>query len=116
MYVDGTDTNINLALGGKGDGAVVMDTKFALNSSTQTADGTVDNEAPLCIFNSATPVVGYVDDGTVIGELKYFVNNGTGTATVQPTNFAGGTNTTFTQNQAGFMIWTGANWHLASKQ
>ena len=93
-----------------------MDTKFALNSSTQTADGTVDNEAPLCIFNSATPVVGYVDDGTVIGELKYFVNNGTGTATVQPTNFAGGTNTTFTQNQAGFMIWTGANWHLASKQ
>ena len=116
IYVDGTDTNINLALGGKGDGAVVMDTKFALNSSTQTADGTVDNEAPLCIFNSATPVVGYLDDGAVLGELKYFVNNGTGTATVQPTNFAGGTNTAFTQNQAGFMIWTGANWHLASKQ
>jgi len=117
IYVDGTDTNINLALGGKGDGAVVMDTKFALNSSTHTADGTVDNEAALCIFNSATPVIGYLDDGAVIGELKYFVNSGTGTATVTPTNFAGaGSNVAFASNQAGFMIWTGSFWHLASKQ
>ena len=116
VYVDGADTNISLALGGKGEGAVLLDTRVALTSSTQTADGNVDAELPLTIFNSSTPVVGYVADGTVIGELKYFVNNGTGTATVQPTNFAGGTNTTFTQNQAGFMIWTGANWHLASKQ
>ena len=116
VYVDGADTNISLALGGKGEGAVLLDTRVALTSSTQTADGNVDPELPLTIFNSSTPVTAYVADGTVIGELKYFVNNGTGTATVQPTNFAGGTNTAFTQNQAGFMIWTGANWHLASKQ
>ena len=116
VYVDGADTNISLALGGKGNGAVLLDTRVALTSSTQTADGNVDPELPLTIFNSSTPVTAYVADGTVIGELKYFVNNGTGTATVQPTNFAGGTNTAFTQNQAGFMIWTGANWHLASKQ
>ena len=116
VYVDGADTNINLALGGKGEGAVLLDTRVALTSSTQTADGFVDAELPLTIFNSAAPIIGYVADGTVIGELKYFVNNGAGTATVQPTNFAGGTNTDFTQHQAGFMIWTGANWHLASKQ
>lgn len=116
VYVDGADTNISLALGGKGTGAVLLDTRVALNSSTMTASGNVDAELPLTIFNSSTPVTAFVIDGTVIGELKYFVNNGTGTATVQPTNFAGGTNTTFTQNQAGFMIWTGANWHLASKQ
>jgi len=116
VYIDGADTNISLALGGKGTGAVLLDTRVALNSSTMTASGNVDAELPLTIFNSSTPVTAFVIDGTVIGELKYFVNNGTGTATVQPTNFAGGTNTTFTQNQAGFMIWTGANWHLASKQ
>ena len=116
IYVDGTDTNINLALGAKGTGAVLLDTRVAANSSTMTASGNVDQEMPLTIFNSSTPLTAFVLDGTVIGELKYFVNNGTGTVTVQPTNFAGGTNTTFTQNQAGFMIWTGANWHLASKQ
>ena len=116
VYADGADTNISLALGGKGDGAVLLDTRVAANSSTMTASGNVDQEMPLTIFNSSTPLTAFVLDGTVIGELKYFVNNGTGTVTVQPTNFAGGTNTTFTQNQAGFMIWTGANWHLASKQ
>ena len=116
VYVDGADTNINLALGAKGTGAVLLDTRVAANSSTMTASGNVDQEMPLTIFNSSTPLTAFVLDGTVIGELKYFVNNGTGTVTVQPTNFAGGTNTTFTQNQAGFMIWTGANWHLASKQ
>ena len=116
VYADGADTNISLALGGKGDGAVLLDTRVAANSSTMTASGNVDQEMPLTIFNSSTPLTAFVLDGTVIGELKYFVNNGTGTVTVQPNNFAGGTNTTFTHNQAGFMIWTGANWHLASKQ
>ena len=116
VYAGGADTNVSLALGGKGNGAVLLDTRVALSSSTQTADGNVDQEMPLTIFNSSTPLTAFVLDGTVIGELKYFVNNGTGTVTVQPTNFAGGTNTTLTQNQAGFMIWTGANWHLASKQ
>ena len=116
VYAGGADTNVSLALGGKGEGAVLLDTRVALNSSTMTASGNVDQEMPLTIFNSSTPLTAFVLDGTVIGELKYFVNNGTGTTTVQPTNFAGGTNTTFTQNQAGFMIWTGANWHLASKQ
>ena len=116
VYAGGGDTNVNLALGGKGTGAVLLDTRVALSSTTMTADGNVDQEMPLTIFNSSTPLTAFVLDGTVIGELKYFVNNGTGTVTVQPTNFAGGTNTTFTQNQAGFMIWTGANWHLASKQ
>ena len=116
VYADGADTNVTLALGGKGNGAVLMDTRVAVNNSVMTASGNVDQEMPLAIFNSPTPLTAFVLDGTVIGELKYFVNNGTGTTTVQPTNFAGGTNTTFTQNQAGFMIWTGANWHLASKQ
>ena len=116
VYADGADTNVTLALGGKGNGAVLMDTRVAVNNSVMTASGNVDQEMPLTIFNSPTPLTAFVLDGTVIGELKYFVNNGTGTTTVQPTNFAGGTNTTFTQNQAGFMIWTGANWHLASKQ
>ena len=116
VYADGADTNVSLALGGKGDGAVVLDTKVALTSNVQTTSGNIDEELPLIIFNSATPLTAYLLDGKNVGELKYFLNNGTGTATVEPTNMAGGTNVAFAQNEAGFWIWSGANWHLASKQ
>ena len=116
VYADGADTNVSLALGGKGDGAVVLDTKVALTSNVQTTSGNIDEELPLIIFNSATPVTAYLLDGKNVGELKYFLNNGTGTATVEPTNMAGGTNVAFAQNEAGFWIWSGVNWHLASKQ
>tara|TARA_Y100001937_G_scaffold127826_1_gene201266 strand:- start:23 stop:991 length:969 start_codon:yes stop_codon:yes gene_type:complete len=116
IYADGADSNISLAIGGKGTGAVRLDTRVSLASATQNTDGFIDSEMPLTIFNSAAPIIGYVGDGSNIGELKYFVNNGAGTVTLTPTNFAGGGNTTLTQHQAGFMIWTGANWHLASKQ
>ena len=116
VYADGADTNVSLALGGKGDGAVVLDTKVALTSNIQTTSGNIDEELPLIIFNSATPVTAYLLDGKNVGELKYFLNNGTGTATVEPTNMAGGTNVAFAQNEAGFWIWSGVNWHLASKQ
>ena len=116
VYADGADTNVSLALGGKGDGAVVLDTKVALTSNIQTTSGNIDEELPLIIFNSATPLTAYLLDGKNVGELKYFLNNGTGTATVEPTNMAGGTNVAFAQNEAGFWIWSGVNWHLASKQ
>ena len=116
VYADGADTNVSLALGGKGDGAVVLDTKVALTSNVQTTSGNIDEELPLIIFNSATPLTAYLLDGKNVGELKYFLNNGTGTATVEPTNMAGGTNVAFAQNEAGFWIWSGVNWHLASKQ
>lgn len=115
IYADGADTNVSLSLGAKNDGAVTIDNKFALANLVHSGL-TIDKLAPLCIFNSAVAANATLDDGTVIGELKYFVNKGAGTVTVTPTNFAGGVSTTFTANQAGFMIWTGANWHLASKQ
>ena len=116
VYADGADSNVSLAIGGKGTGSVKLDTRVSLSSSTQTADGFVDSEMPLTIFNSPAPIIGYVGDGSNLGELKYFVNKGAGAVTLTPTNFAGGTNTTLNQHQAGFMIWTGAAWHLASKQ
>ncbi len=116
IYADGADTDINLAIGGKGTGALVIDTRVALANTTLTADGYVDSAHPLTIFNSPAPIIGYVGDGSHIGELKYFVNKGAGTATITPTNLAGGGSTTLNQHQAGFMIWTGATWHLASKQ
>jgi hypothetical protein len=116
VYADGADTDVSLAIGGKGTGAVILDTRVALSNSTQTADGFVDSELPLTIFNSAAPIIGYVGDGSNIGELKYFVNKGAGTVTITPSNFAGATNTTLTQHQAAMVIWTGTDWHLASKQ
>jgi len=116
IYVDGADSNVSLALGGKGTGSVKLDTRVSLGSSAQSADGFVDSEMPLTIFNSPAPIIGYIGDGTNLGELKYFVNKGAGAVTLNPINAAGGGTTTLNQHQAGFMIWTGATWHLASKQ
>jgi hypothetical protein len=49
------------------------------------------------------------------GEIKYFFNSGAGTVVITPTNLRGASSVTVAQNEAGFFIWSGSNWHLASK-
>ena len=71
--------------------------------------------APLTVFNSASALAVTLADGNQTGETKYFLNKGSGTATITPTNLAGGSTISVTANQAGFLIWSGSNWHLASK-
>lgn len=112
----GSDTNINLALGSKGTGAIHMTTKFAVNHETKTANSTLNNSRPLSIFNATSGTSHTLDNGTVIGEIKYFVNKNTGTATITPTSLAGtSASITVAENQTATMIWDGSEWYLVSK-
>ena len=111
----GGDTNVNLEFGGKGTGGVKVTSKFIAREESITASGAVSLNVPLTIFNNSSALAMTLADGTNIGEIKYFVNKGTGTATITPTSLAGASTVAFTTNQAGFMIWSGTEWHLASK-
>lgn len=111
----GSDTNINLELGGKGTGGVRVTSKMIAKEETVTASGAASLNVPLTIFNNSSALAITLADGTEIGEIKYFINKGTGTATITPTSLAGASTVAFTTNQAGFMLWSGTEWHLASK-
>ena len=111
----GTDANLNLTLESKGTGGVTVNSKLVNTAETLTANGACSLAVPLTIFNSASSLAMTLAVGTIIGETKYFVNRNSGTATVTA-NMAGSvTSVAFAANEAGFMIWSGADWHLASK-
>tara|TARA_R110000822_G_scaffold101565_1_gene227725 strand:- start:7552 stop:8502 length:951 start_codon:yes stop_codon:yes gene_type:complete len=111
----GTDANLNLVLQAKGTGGVTVNNKLVNTAETLTSNGACSQAVPLTIFNSASSLAMTLAVGTVIGETKYFVNRNSGTATVTA-NMAGTvTSVAFAANEAGFMLWSGADWHLASK-
>lgn len=111
----GTDTDINLVLESKGTGGVNVNSKLVNTAETLTSNGACSQTVPLTIFNSGSSLAMTLAAGTVIGETKYFLNRNSGTATVTA-NMAGSvTSVAFAANEAGFMIWSGADWHLASK-
>lgn len=111
----GTDTNVDLKLAGKGTGAVSIQSAIEYNNHDMVADGAMLLTSPLTIFNTASALAVSLADGTHSGETKYFLNKGSATATITPANLAGGSTIAVAANEAGFMIWSGSNWHLASK-
>ena len=118
ITADGDDTNVSLTLGSKGTGAININNKVVHREHFMTGDGAVDLTIPLTIFNASSALAITMADGTITGETKYFVNRGTGTATVTITSLVGTGNPStvaFAAHEAGFMMWDGANWHLASK-
>ena len=111
----GGDANINFEIGGKGTGGVKVTSKAIMAEEVLSASGAISLNVPLTVFNNASALAMTLADGTNIGEIKYFINKNTGTATITPTNLAGASTVAFTTNQAGFMLWSGTEWHLASK-
>jgi len=111
----GTDANISLEIYAKGTGAVSIANKLVNKAETLTSNGACSTTLPLTIFNSGSALAMTLAAGSIIGETKYFINRNSGTATVTA-NMAGSVTTVaFTASQAGFMIWSGADWHLLSK-
>ena len=118
ISADGDDTNVSLILASKGTGAVNINNKIVHREHFLTGDGAVNLTIPLTIFNASSALAITMADGTITGETKYFVNRGIGTATVTVTSLVGTGNPStvaFAAHEAGFMMWDGANWHLASK-
>ena len=113
----GGDTNINLVLLSKGTGAIDLSTKTKFGSESVTASGAISLLVPLTIFNAPSAIAVTLANGTVTGETKYFINKNSGTATITFTSKAGsGTTMSFSQNQAGQLIWDGSEWFLVAKQ
>ena len=115
IEASGTDTNVDLKLAAKGSGAVSIQSAIEYDNHDMVADGAMLLTSPLTIFNTASALAVSLPDGTHSGETKYFLNKGSATATITPANLAGGSTIAVAANEAGFMIWSGSNWHLASK-
>jgi hypothetical protein len=103
----GTDTNINLKLKGKNTGGVQVSSKFIQGYQNLTSNGAVSLNSPLTLFNSGSAIISTMADGTEIGETKYLVNKGGGTATITPTTLNNATTITLPGNNSVTMIWTG---------
>jgi hypothetical protein len=111
----GTDTNVNLTVKGKGTGSVFLG-KSAVESNEISADGDASDLHTYIICNKGTALAVGLNDGTTVGELRYFTNKGAGVATITPDNFAGGTSFAIAQNEAATCIWDGSNWFLVGNQ
>jgi hypothetical protein len=88
----------------------------SFRTSTITANGTADATATYIICNKASGLAVTLGDGSHPGQLKIFTNKGAGTATITPTNFAGGTSFEIATNEGATCIWDGTNWFLVGNQ
>lgn len=115
ITASGTDSNITLSLSGKGTGSVEA-SKFAVTSSTITADGAASTSAGFIICNKATALAVTLANGTVTGETKIFTNIGVGVATITA-NMAGATvSFALAQNEGCQVIWAGTEWFIIGNQ
>lgn len=113
----GTNTNINLEFEAKGTGSINLKTKVTVGNHTMTVDGAVNLLKPLTMFSASAPLSATMANGTIAGELKYFLNVGSGTVTITPTSMGGSSSTiVLAQYEAATATWTGSAWYLLSKQ
>ena len=80
----GGDTNIDLGLEGKGDGAVSIKSRLQMETQNLTSAGGASLDLPMTMINSTSAIAVTVADGTTNkrGEVKHLVNINSGTATV----------------------------------
>ena len=108
----GTNTNVDLKIGTKGIGALIVESKLALKSLTNASSGAISLSVPLSIMNSGTAISMTLAEGTAVGEMKKVLNKGAGIATITPVNFANGTSLGLKQYGLAEFIWEGTNWFL----
>lgn len=88
----------------------------SFRTSTIEANGTADATATYIICNKGSGLAVTLGDGSHPGQLKIFTNKGAGTATITPTNFAGGASFAIATNEGATCIWDGTNWFLVGNQ
>lgn len=115
IIASGGDTNINMTVGGKGTGSVVLN-KHAITSATMTANGAASTTVGYIICNKGSALSVSLADGTTVGESKTFTNKGAGVATVTPASFAQGSTFALAQYDGATVIWDGTNWYLVGNQ
>ncbi len=117
----GFDADIDLKLGSKGSGQIAHENGVRFKAEKIVASAqAMSLTVPTTHFAGTSNLTGItLADGNSgdlgAGEIKYFFNSGSGTVVITPTSLAGASSVTVAQNEAGFFIWSGSNWHLASK-
>jgi len=103
-----------------GAGFTITNGPIGLGFDTVTDAGTPSLDTPLTLLvDSATADTLVLANGTVIGQVKYFLMTaiGTGTEILEPTTTAGGwTRATFAAvGQSCSVTWDGNGWALSSR-
>jgi hypothetical protein len=108
------EANSSLSLKGSGVGGVRINSKLVLKTQGLNASGTVSATSPITLFNNASTASHTLANGTTSlnGEIKYLVNKGAGTQTVNETsnNMAAYSSITMPQNSAVTLAWFGTQW------
>jgi hypothetical protein len=114
------EANTSLSLEGTGNGGVRINSRLALKTQGLNSAGTVNAGDPVTLFNNASPATHTLANGTtsVNGEIKYLVNKGAGTQTVNETsnNLAAYSSIELTQNDAVTLMWFGSQWIVINNQ
>ena len=114
------EANTSLSLQGTGNGGVRINSRLALKTQGLNAAGTVSAGDPVTLFNNASPASHSLANGTtsVNGEIKYLVNLGAGTQTINETsnNLTAYSSITMTQNDAVTLLWFGSQWIAVNNQ
>jgi hypothetical protein len=112
------EANSSLELLGSGNGGVRINSKLVLK--TGSSSGTISANDPITLFNSASPASHSLENGTTSlnGEIKYLVNKGAGTQTVNESinNIAAYSSITMPQNSAVTLAWFDNQWIVINNQ
>jgi uncharacterized protein YdeI (BOF family) len=106
----GTDADIDLGLKAKGEGGVEIQSKLKLGYQIMTSNGAVDVNVPLTFFNAGGALTISMPDGAERGEIKYLVNQNSGTATITPANLQNFSTITLPVNHSCTLVWDTAEW------
>ena len=106
----GTDADIDLGLKAKGEGGVEIQSKLKLGYQIMTSNGAVDVNVPLTFFNAGGALTITMPDGAERGEIKYLVNQNSGTATITPANLQNFSTITLPVNHSCTLVWDTAEW------
>ena len=106
----GTDTNIDLQLKAKGTGGVEIGSRLKLSYEVKTTTGDIDLDKPMTFFNHGGAVSHTMPDGAERGEIKYLVNQNSGTATITPSNLQNFNTITLPVNHSCTLVWDTAEW------
>ena len=119
--VDGGDTNISLELSAKGTGGIEIMNKLVLEKGTDIATSTAINmNQPQTVFNASGLISPTIADGTIQGEMKTFINIGSGEVRLTVpavTNIYGVSSNgyvSFDQGDGCILMWnsTGSKWYF----
>ena len=108
-------TNLGLTLKAKGTGSIDLATKVSMTLETVTGTGAASALVPLTLLNNGGAIAISLINGDKNGQMKKFINIGSGVATITPATFANGTTVALAQYAVAELIWTGSTWVLCNQ-